>query len=63
MYKKGFIRFDVNFDFDTYEQLLKLQVYYSDLFNKKVTLKDVLTICIQSESENNKEELTKITLD
>ena len=58
-----YIRFNCNIDKCNYSKLLKLQKYYSRLFNKKITLTETFIICIQSECENNLEDLKNITLD
>ena len=59
----SFIRFNCNIDNDNYVKFLKLQKYYSKLFNKKVSLTDTFLICLQSEFENNNEELKNITIE
>ena len=63
MPKDIYIRFNCNLDKDNYVKLLKLQKYYSKLFNKKITLTDTFMICLQSECEENKEDLKNISLD
>lgn len=61
--KQSKYRFDCNIDNDNYIKFVKLQTYYSKLFNKKVTLTDTFIICLQNEYESNLEELRNITIE
>lgn len=61
--KQSKYRFDCNIDNDNYIKFVKLQAYYSKLFNKKVTLTDTFMICLQNEYESNLEELRNITIE
>lgn len=63
MPKQSYIRFNCNLDKENYTKLLKLQKYYTRLFNKKVSLTDTFLICVQAECEENKKELSSIQLD
>ena len=56
-------RFNCFLGSEDYIKFLKLQKYYSRLFNKKVTLTETFLICLQAEAEENKKEIEEIQLD
>lgn len=56
-------RFNCFIGSDDYTSFLKLQKYYSRLFNKKITLTDTFLICLQAQAEENKKEIEDIQLD
>ena len=56
-------RFNCFVDKENYVKFLKLQKYYSKLFNKKVSLTEVFIIALQREADINKSNISTITLD
>lgn len=59
----NYIRFNCNLDKKEYERMLKLQKYYSRLFNKKISLTETFILCLQCAYNENNYELSNITLD